>query len=103
MALRAKPVVARRVSQIDVTDAHNAALILDHDPAVIYVGDDRFLARLESYLGLASALRERVADIDYVDLRFDERIFVRPSKQPKGAASSGVRARQARAVAGNRP
>lgn len=102
-ALRAKPVVARRVSQIDVTDAHNAALIIDDDPAVIFVGEDRFLARLESYLGLAAALRERVADIDYVDLRFDERIFVRPSK--KGApvnGVTGVRARQARAVSGGR-
>jgi hypothetical protein len=37
---------------------------------VIYVGDDRFLTRIESYLDLASALRARVADIDYVDLRF---------------------------------
>jgi cell division protein FtsQ len=77
-ALRTRPDVAQRVSQIDVHDPHNAAVILNGDPATIYVGEDRFLPRLESYLQLASALRERVADIDYVDLRFDERIFVRP-------------------------
>jgi cell division septal protein FtsQ len=53
-------------------------VILNGDPAVIYVGEDRFLPRLESYLELAAAVRERVADIDYVDLRFDERIYVRP-------------------------
>jgi cell division protein FtsQ len=76
--LRTRPEVARGVSQIDVTDAHNAAVILNGDPAVIYVGEDRFLPRLESYLELASTLRQRVADIDYVDLRFDDRIYVRP-------------------------
>lgn len=77
-ALRSRPEVARRVSQIDVRDLHNAAVILNGDPAVIYVGEDRFLPRLESYLELAPTVRERVADIEYVDLRFDERIYVRP-------------------------
>ena len=33
---------------------------------------------MESYLQLAAALRDRVSDIDYVDLRFDGRIYVRP-------------------------
>ncbi|MDR1988895.1 MAG: FtsQ-type POTRA domain-containing protein [Acidobacteriaceae bacterium] len=83
-ALRGKPALGRRLSQIDVSDAHNAAVIVTGDPAVIYVGDDRFLPRLESYFGLASALRERVPDIDYVDLRFDDRIYVRPSAAARG-------------------
>jgi len=81
-ALRAKPQVARRVSQIDVTDLHNAAVILSGDPAVIQLGEDQFLPRLQGYLELAPALRERVADIDYVDLRFDDRIYVRPAAAP---------------------
>ena len=34
--------------------------------------------RLRSYLNLAPTLRARVSGIDYVDLRFDPRIFVRP-------------------------
>jgi cell division protein FtsQ len=85
-ALRAKPQVARRVSQIDVADLHNAAVILTGDPAVIQLGEDQFLPRLQGYLELAPALRERVADIDYVDLRFDDRIYVRPA-----SASSAVR------------
>jgi cell division septal protein FtsQ len=87
-ALRAKPGVARRLSQVDVTDRHNAAVILNGDRAVIYVGDDRFLPRIESYLDLASALRARVADIDYVDLRFDDRIYVRPSTKAAKAAAA---------------
>src|SRR5205823_5250334 len=78
-ALRAKPHVSARLSQVDVSDLHNAAVILSGDSAVIHLGDDQFLPRLESYLGLASALRERVPDIESVDLRFDERIYVRPA------------------------
>ncbi len=86
-AVRAKPEILRRLSQIDVSDVHNASVILAGDPAVIYVGDDQFLQRLQSYLELAPTLRERVPDIDYVDLRFDERIYVRPKKS--AAATTG--------------
>ena len=85
-AIRTKPAIARLVSQIDVTDLHNASLILTGDHAVIQLGEDRFLARLQSYLELAPALRERVADIDYVDLRFDDRIYVRPTTTERRAA-----------------
>ena len=78
-ALGSHPSLARRLSQVDVTDVHNAAVILSGDQAVIYVGEDRFLQRLQSYLDLSAALRARVPDIDYVDLRFDDRIYVRPA------------------------
>jgi cell division protein FtsQ len=79
-ALKSKPAIARRLSQVDVADLHNAAVILTGDPAMIQLGEDQFLARLQSYLDLAPTLRERVADIDYVDLRFDDRIYVRPTR-----------------------
>jgi cell division protein FtsQ len=79
-AMKTQPQIARRLSQVDVTDLHNAAVILSGDRAVIQLGEERFLARLQAYLELAPALRERVADIDYVDLRFDDRIYVRPTK-----------------------
>jgi cell division septal protein FtsQ len=79
-AVKTKPSIARRLSQVDVSDVHNAAVILSGDPAMIQLGEDQFLARLQSYLDLASTLHDRVADIDYVDLRFDDRIYVRPVK-----------------------
>ena len=85
-ALKSKPVIARRLSQVDVSDLHNAAVILNGDPAMIQLGEDQFLARLQSYLDLAPTLHERVADIDYVDLRFDDRIYVRPTKAEKSRA-----------------
>jgi len=93
-AIRGKPDIARRVSQIDVADLHNAAVILKGDTAVIHLGDDQFLPRLQSYLELSSALRERVPDIDYVDLRFDDRIYVRPGSAPAGQRPGKAKARQ---------
>jgi cell division protein FtsQ len=81
--LKSKPHLAKRLSQIDVADVHNATVILSGDPAVIHLGEDQFLPRLETYLDLAEALRERVSAIDYVDLRFDGRIYVRPAGKSK--------------------
>ena len=83
--------VARRLSQVDVSDPHNATVILNGDPAVIELGEEQFLPRLESYLGLAAALRERVAEIDYVDLRFEDRIYVKPASAPSAVAPSALR------------
>ena len=80
-SLGARRELARRVSQIDVSDPHNAIVLLDNDPALLHLGDDKFLERLQSYVDLADALRDRVPDIDYVDLRFDERVYVRPARE----------------------
>jgi cell division protein FtsQ len=99
VALRARPRVSAKLSQVDVTDAHDAAVMLTGDQAVIHLGEDQFLARLESYLGLASALRERVPDIESVDLRFDERIYVRPAAAP-AASQKNAGPRRDRATAG---
>ncbi len=80
-ALQARPVLAKRVSQIDVSDVGDAVLILKGDTALVRVGTEEFAERLQSYLDLAPALRERIAAIDYVDLRFDERVYVRPASK----------------------
>ena len=68
----------KRVSQIDVTDAHDAVILLDNDPALLHVGEEKFRERLQSYLEISDALKHRIPDIDYVDLRFDHRVYVKP-------------------------
>jgi cell division protein FtsQ len=80
-ALKANPDIAERLSQIDVSDLHNAQVIVSGDAAVISLGEDQFLARLQSYLDLAPALHDHVAEIDHVDVRFENRIYVRPKKR----------------------
>jgi cell division septal protein FtsQ len=77
-SLHARPDLAKRVSEIDVSDVRDAVLLLKGDTALVRVGNERFAERLQSYLDLVPALRERIPAIDYVDLRFDERIYVRP-------------------------
>ncbi|MEO8677573.1 MAG: FtsQ-type POTRA domain-containing protein [Vicinamibacterales bacterium] len=79
-SLAARPELAKRVSQIDVSDLHNAVVILDGDTALLRLGEAEFVERLQQYVDLAPALRERLAGIDYVDLRFDERLYVRPAR-----------------------
>ena len=81
-ALSTRPEIAKRVSQLDVSNLHDAVAILDGDPVLLRLGDSDFVARLQQYIELAPALRERVQGIDYVDLRFDERLYVRPAKSP---------------------
>ena len=78
-ALAAQGGLARRVSQIDVSDVHDAVVLLDDDPALLHLGDEQFAERLQYYVELAPALRERVRDMDYVDLRFGQRVYVRPA------------------------
>jgi cell division septal protein FtsQ len=75
--------IAQRISQIDVRDAHDAVVLLQDDAALLHLGEDRFLERVQSYVDLAPTLRKRVPNIDYVDLRFDERMYVRPASVKK--------------------
>lgn len=79
-ALAQRKDIAARISQIDVRDVHDAVVILQDDGALLHLGDDKFLERLQSYVDLAPALRDQVRDIDYVDLRFGDRLYVRPAE-----------------------
>ncbi len=103
-SLSADADLVRRVSQIDVRDAHDAVVTLDGDPAAIRLGDQDFLRRLQSYLELGAALRERVPLIDYVDMRFGSRIYVKPAgdARPASRAPAGVPGRGARPAEGGR-
>ena len=68
----------RLVSQVDVSNVRDAVVILKDDVALIHTGDEHFAERVQSYLDLAPRLREEVPLIDSVDLRFGERVFVKP-------------------------
>ena len=83
--LEARPDLAARVSQIDVRDSYDAVVLLSDDPTLIHLGYERFVERLQAYLELAPALHARVPDIDYVDLRFEHRIYVRPVNADGGS------------------
>jgi cell division protein FtsQ len=73
----AAPTMAERVSQIDASNGHDLVILLDGDPAWLHLGEEAFVERLERYLAWAPALRDRMDGLDYVDLRFGERLVVR--------------------------
>jgi cell division protein FtsQ len=85
VTLHTRPDLAKHVSQVDVSDARDAVVVLKDDTALVRLGDDAFVERLQSYLDLAPTLRERVDGIDYVDLRFDERVYVKPVRRKNHA------------------
>lgn len=89
--------MASQISQIDVSDSRNAVVLLEGDPTLIRLGNERFVERLQSYHELAPALREQVPTIDYVDLRFDERVYVRPARERRTQAA-GTKAAPAKSA-----
>jgi cell division septal protein FtsQ len=95
-ALRSRPEIARQLSQVDVRDPHNATVLLANDPAVIDLGEDQFVERLQTYLELAAGLRATVPDIDRVDARFDNRMFVRPVAKAEKTAPRAAKPAAAR-------
>ena len=54
-----------------MSNPHDAVVLLDDDPALLHLGEDKFVERVHAYIELAPTLRQTVPDIDYVDLRFD--------------------------------
>jgi cell division septal protein FtsQ len=82
--------LSQRISQIDVADLHDAVLLLEGDPTLLHVGDEQFVERLQSYVDLAPALRERIPEIDSADLRYKGRVICVPAS----AAARRTRARQ---------
>lgn len=76
-ALGAAPTLRARVSQIDMSDPHDITVLLEGDSTFVRLGDERFVERLQRYLALVPTLRDRLSDLDYVDVRFDN-LFVTP-------------------------
>lgn len=68
-----------KVSQADVSDPKNVIVWMEGDHARLLLGDRDFRARLTSYLDMRPSLVARVSEMDYVDLRFGSRVFVRPA------------------------
>lgn len=72
-----RPDLFRRMSQLDVSDPRNAVVLLDGEPAELKLGDRDFLQRLERYEETAPRLREQRQVVEYYDLRFGDRIWVK--------------------------
>jgi cell division protein FtsQ len=83
-SLRDRPDLGRRVSEIDVSSDDDAVVLLDNDPTRLHLGDRAFVERLTRYLELAPTLADRFSAVDYVDLRFGDRVFVHSESKRRG-------------------
>lgn len=92
--VRTRPELAKRISQVDVSDPRDAVVIIDHDTARVRLGEEKFLERLQSYVDLAPALRAQVEAIDYVDLRYGERVYVGSPAPPATEAAPAAAGRR---------
>mgnify|MGYP001175880168 FL=1 len=89
-ALETLPELSSRISQINVEDPYDAVVLLNDGPTLIHLGHEQFADRLREYLELVPALGAYVADIDYVDLRFDQRVFIRPAESEVHASQAAA-------------
>lgn len=88
--LQRRPELARLVSQVDVSDVRDAVVLLKDDTALIHTGDAHFAERVQFYLDLSTRLREEVPLIDSVDLRYGERVFVKPQGTTGGVSAAST-------------
>ncbi|MCC7008713.1 MAG: FtsQ-type POTRA domain-containing protein [Acidobacteria bacterium] len=79
-ALAARPELRGRLSQIDVASPHDAVVMFDAPSIWLHLGETRFVERLQTFFEVAPELQEQIGDLDQVDLRFDDRVFVRPRR-----------------------
>jgi cell division protein FtsQ len=89
-ALEPRPDLRARVSQIDVARARDLVLLLTDDAALLHLGQERFVERLQYYLDLVPTLGDQFQDIEYVDLRFEGRLVV----QARGDGRAATAGRQ---------
>ena len=79
-ALAGHPDIRARVSQLDVTNVHDVVALLKNETALLRLGDAQFAERIQRFVDIAPTLHEKFGELDYVDLRFDERIPLRSRK-----------------------
>ena len=90
-AITARADLRPHLSQVDVSRERNVVVMLDEDTIWLHLGAEKFVERLSTYLELAPTLQEQFTEIDYVDLRFDERVYVKSRARTATAAATTKR------------
>ena len=70
------------ISEIDVAAPEHVAVIPDNDPILIFLGDNHFLTRYETFISqkdLYDRLKEEYGIIESVDVTYDDRIIFHTS------------------------
>lgn len=74
------PSERENIAVVDLTEYENAKVQLEESPTWILLGGSRFHERLKLYRSQES-LFSRYGPLEYVDVRFGERIYIKPQYQ----------------------
>lgn len=86
------PAFAARVSEIDVADPHIVTLRLEDESYDLRLSREDYLKNLHNYFALGDRIKDdEQGDIEYVDLRWQDRIAVMPGTSGR-AMAPGARA-----------
>ena len=78
------------VGTIDLTDPANAVLTFRSGPTRVFLGGGGFGPRLADFLKNRDRWTRAFGLLEYVDLRFDDRVYLKPAAPPAGAEQGGV-------------
>jgi cell division septal protein FtsQ len=75
------------VATVDLTDLANAVLTFRSAPTRLFLGDGGFGGRLADFLKNRDRWTREYGLLDYVDLRFDDRVYLKSAAPAAGAAT----------------
>jgi cell division septal protein FtsQ len=84
----------RDAAAIDLTDPANAVLTFRTAPTRVFLGDGGFEPRIADFLKNRDRWTREYGLLDYVDLRFDDRVYLRPA--PPAAGANTLSSKEAR-------
>jgi cell division septal protein FtsQ len=73
------PSMRESVATVDLTEYETVKVRLKESPTWIIIGENQFQERMKLYLAQEPFLKE-YGPLEYVDLRFEERIYIKPQK-----------------------
>ncbi|MBN1274543.1 MAG: FtsQ-type POTRA domain-containing protein [Candidatus Aminicenantes bacterium] len=66
------------IDVIDLSEPFNIKAILKEQRLKLILGKHKFSERLDRYRSLAAGLKQKFGKLEYIDLRFDDRIYLKP-------------------------
>lgn len=67
------------IDVIDVSEPFNLKVILKQNRTKLLLGNDRYKERLARYRRIAAVLQQKFGKLEYIDLRFEDRIYLKPA------------------------
>jgi len=75
------PSERQRVHSLDLSNTRNIILRFKNTQTMLLLGDDRFSEKIHIFEKLSGILK-KYGDLEYVDLRFPDRLYIKPQKNP---------------------